>query len=203
MVCYGDFVSVNKQTFFRDRLEVRVFADRAEAGAAGAEIAAGIMRDEIARAGRAAVVFASAVSQDAFLAALRAQEVDWTRVTAFHMDEYAGMRGGPSGVVPALFAGAFVRPRAGGGVSRAGWRGGGRRGRVRALCGTARGGGAVPGDHGNRRERAPGVHRPAGVRFQRSAGCAAGGTRRCVPHAAGTRWSVRAAGGGAARARFR
>ena len=90
-VCYGDFVSVNKQTFFRDRLEVRVFPDRAEAGSAGAEIAAGIMRGEIARAGRAAVVFASAVSQDPFLAALRAQEVDWPRVTAFHMDEYAGM----------------------------------------------------------------------------------------------------------------
>ena len=49
-----------------------VFADRREAGAAGAEIAAGIMRAETERAGRAAVVFASAVSQDAFLAALRA-----------------------------------------------------------------------------------------------------------------------------------
>jgi glucosamine-6-phosphate deaminase len=72
-------------------LEVRVFADPAEAGSAGAEMAAAIMRNEIARAGRAAVVFASAVSQDPFLAALRAQEVDWTRVTAFHMDEYAGM----------------------------------------------------------------------------------------------------------------
>jgi glucosamine-6-phosphate deaminase len=91
VVCYGDFVSVNKQAFFRDRLEVRVFADRGEAGSVGAEMAAGIMRDEIARAGRAAVVFASAVSQDPFLAALRAQEVDWAHVTAFHMDEYAGM----------------------------------------------------------------------------------------------------------------
>ena len=78
VVCYRVFVSVNKQTFYRDRLEVRVFADRSEAGAAGAEIAAGIMRDEIERAGRAAVVFASAVSQDPFLAALRAQEIDWT-----------------------------------------------------------------------------------------------------------------------------
>ena len=86
-------MEADKQAFFRDRLEVRVLAGPAAAGAAGAEIAAGIMRQEIARAGGAAVVFASAVSQDPFLAALGAQEIDWARVTAFHMDEYAGMPG--------------------------------------------------------------------------------------------------------------
>ena len=80
-------------TFTRDKLEVRVYPDRTEAGAAGAQIAAGLIREAIARDGKAAVVFASAVSQDPFLAALRAQEIDWPRVTAFHMDEYAGMSG--------------------------------------------------------------------------------------------------------------
>jgi glucosamine-6-phosphate deaminase len=94
------------QRFLRDRLEVRVFDDRGEAGAAGAEIAAGIIREEIGRAGRAAVVFASAVSQDPFLAAMRAQEIDWARLTAFHMDEYAGM----SGEHPASFR-RFLRER--------------------------------------------------------------------------------------------
>ena len=79
--------------FHRDKLEVRVYPDRATAGAEGAQIAAGIIRDAIARDGRAAVVFASAVSQDPFLAGIRAQEIDWPRVTAFHMDEYAGMPG--------------------------------------------------------------------------------------------------------------
>ena len=104
--CYGDFVGANQRTFFCDRLEVRIFGDRGEAGAAGAETAAGIMREQIGRAGRAAVVFASAVSQDPFLAALRAQEIDWTRITAFHMDEYAGM----SGDHPASFR-RFLRER--------------------------------------------------------------------------------------------
>lgn len=99
-------MSRNKQTFFRDRLEVRVFADRADAGVAGATVAAGILRAETEGAGRAAVVFASAVSQDPFLAALRAQEIDWTRVTAFHMDEYAGM----SADHPASFR-RFLRER--------------------------------------------------------------------------------------------
>jgi glucosamine-6-phosphate deaminase len=71
--------------------ELRIYSSREEAGAAGAPIAAGVIRDEIAKAGKAAVVFASAVSQDPFLASLRAQEIEWPRVTAFHMDEYAGM----------------------------------------------------------------------------------------------------------------
>jgi glucosamine-6-phosphate deaminase len=71
--------------------EVRIYSNRDEAGQAGAGIAAQVIREEIARNGNAAVIFASAVSQDPFLAALRSQEIDWPRVTAFHMDEYAGM----------------------------------------------------------------------------------------------------------------
>jgi len=71
--------------------EVRIYSSREEAGAAGAPIAADVIRNEIAKAGEAAVVLASAVSQDPFLAALRTQEIEWPRVTAFHMDEYAGM----------------------------------------------------------------------------------------------------------------
>jgi glucosamine-6-phosphate deaminase len=80
------------RTFQRDQLEVRIYSDREEAGAAGAAIAADVLRDRIAKDGRIAVVFASAVSQDPFLAALRTQPgIDWPRVTAFHLDEYAGM----------------------------------------------------------------------------------------------------------------
>ena len=71
--------------------EVRIYSAREEAGAAGAAIAAETIRAQVAKAGKAAVVFASAVSQDPFLAALRTQSIDWPRVTAFHMDEYAGM----------------------------------------------------------------------------------------------------------------
>ncbi len=75
-------------------LEVRRFSDRQAAGRAGAEIAAAIIRDTIARDGKMAIVFASAVSQDPFLAALREQPgIMWDRITAFHMDEYAGMSG--------------------------------------------------------------------------------------------------------------
>jgi glucosamine-6-phosphate deaminase len=99
-------VDATHKQFSKDRLQVRIFNDKSSAGAAGAEIAAGIMRAEIERAGRAAVVFASAVSQDPFLAALRAQPIDWTKLTAFHMDEYAGM----SAHHPASFR-RFLRDR--------------------------------------------------------------------------------------------
>jgi glucosamine-6-phosphate deaminase len=94
------------QSFTRDQLAVRVYPDRAAAGAAGAEIAAAIIRDAIARDGKAAVVFASAVSQDPFLAAIRDLPVDWPSVAAFHMDEYAGM----SARHPASFR-RFLRDR--------------------------------------------------------------------------------------------
>jgi glucosamine-6-phosphate deaminase len=99
-------VTANTHSFLRGRLEVRVFAGPVDAGVAGAEIAADVLREETRRAGRAAVVFASAVSQNAFLAALRAQDIDWTRITAFHMDEYAGMHGNH----PASFR-RFLRER--------------------------------------------------------------------------------------------
>jgi glucosamine-6-phosphate deaminase len=72
--------------------EVKTYSHREEAGTAGAAVAGAVIREEIRRKGRAAVVFASAVSQDPFLAALRTEpEIDWGRITAFHMDEYAGM----------------------------------------------------------------------------------------------------------------
>jgi glucosamine-6-phosphate deaminase len=73
-------------------LEVKIFSAREEAGTAGAEIAAQVIRGAIARDGKAAVVFASAVSQDPFLAAVRVRDdIEWRKITSFHLDEYAGM----------------------------------------------------------------------------------------------------------------
>jgi glucosamine-6-phosphate deaminase len=83
---------MDTRSYSRDKLEVRIYADRLQAGAAGAAIAAGIIRQTLAGAEKAAIVLASAVSQDPFLAALRSESgIDWSRVTVFHLDEYAGM----------------------------------------------------------------------------------------------------------------
>ena len=74
------------------RFEVRVFPDRQTAGATGASMAAGIIRETLKHRDSMSIVFASAVSQDPFLAAIRTEpEIPWHRINAFHMDEYAGM----------------------------------------------------------------------------------------------------------------
>ncbi len=80
------------RSFRKDNLEVRIYSDRDEAGSTGATIAAGILGEAVTRDGKAAVVLASAISQDPFLSALRARpEIEWSRISSFHLDEYAGM----------------------------------------------------------------------------------------------------------------
>jgi glucosamine-6-phosphate deaminase len=74
------------------RLRVEVHPDRSSVGRAAARSVGGEIRSLIEREGRAAVIFASAPSQNEFLAALCADaSIDWTKVTAFHLDEYLGV----------------------------------------------------------------------------------------------------------------
>jgi len=93
--------------FAAGALAVRVFPNRRDAGIASAASASIIIRAAIEKDGAAAVVFAAAPSQNEFLAALRADSsIPWQRVTAFHLDEYAGL---PS-THPASFR-RFLRER--------------------------------------------------------------------------------------------
>ncbi|MFY9727957.1 MAG: glucosamine-6-phosphate deaminase [Bryobacteraceae bacterium] len=73
-------------------LSVSVYLARGELGLASARAASAILRAAIEKNGSAAVAFAAAPSQNEFLAHLRADSsIDWRRVTAFHLDEYAGL----------------------------------------------------------------------------------------------------------------
>jgi len=75
-----------------DRLQVRIYADRAAMGSAAAQIVAGWMRSTIAVKGAVNVIFAAAPSQNEFLATLAtAADLDWSRVVAMHMDEYVNL----------------------------------------------------------------------------------------------------------------
>lgn len=61
-------------------------------GAAAAADVAAAMRDHLARSGAVRMIFAAAPSQSDMLDALCAIDgIDWSRVTAFHMDEYLGL----------------------------------------------------------------------------------------------------------------
>jgi glucosamine-6-phosphate deaminase len=71
---------------------IHVAADPVAAGAAAARVAAAALRTAIAEHGAARLLLASAPSQESMLAALvAADSVDWSRVHAFHMDEYVGL----------------------------------------------------------------------------------------------------------------
>lgn len=75
-----------------ERLDVYIYPDRLAIGQAAAAFVTEHLRQAIAARGEANVIFATGASQYEFLAALlNAQGVDWSRVTAFHLDEYLGL----------------------------------------------------------------------------------------------------------------
>jgi glucosamine-6-phosphate deaminase len=79
---------------------IRVFKDRTSLGHAAANQAADAIRRAIAANGRARIIAATAASQLEFLDALtKAPGIDWTKVEAFHLDEYIGL--------PATHPGSF------------------------------------------------------------------------------------------------
>lgn len=70
----------------------RVFHDKATLGAAAAGQAAAAIRRAIEQRGQARIIAATAASQREFLDALtRAPGIDWSKVEAFHLDEYIGL----------------------------------------------------------------------------------------------------------------
>ncbi len=79
-------------SFRADQLNVYVYESRPSKGAAAAAVVAGEIRGLIEARGRAIGIFASAPSQNEFLTALvETPGIDWSRVVAFHLDEYLGM----------------------------------------------------------------------------------------------------------------
>jgi glucosamine-6-phosphate deaminase len=73
-------------------LQVQIYATKQETGRAAAEAGAQILREAIRAQGEANIVLATGASQFEVLEALvAAPEVDWSQVTAFHLDEYVGL----------------------------------------------------------------------------------------------------------------
>ena len=81
-----------QRSFRADQLNVYVYESRSKMGQAAASVIAAEIRRAIQDRGKAVVILASAPSQNEFLASLvEAPDIDWSRVTAFHLDEYLGM----------------------------------------------------------------------------------------------------------------
>lgn len=73
-------------------IDIRLYSTKSEIGTAAAAFGARAITDAIARLGRANIVVATGASQFEMLDALVGHdEIDWSRVTAFHLDEYIDM----------------------------------------------------------------------------------------------------------------
>ncbi len=75
-----------------DKLDYIAFETRTEMGEYSAKEAAKEINRQIAEKGEINMIFAAAPSQNDFLKALIADtSIDWTKIHAFHMDEYIGL----------------------------------------------------------------------------------------------------------------
>jgi glucosamine-6-phosphate deaminase len=75
-----------------ENMPVTVFESNAELGSAAAADFAGIVKRAVAERGETAVIFATGNSQLSFIHALRDHvDIPWSKISAFHMDEYLGM----------------------------------------------------------------------------------------------------------------
>jgi glucosamine-6-phosphate deaminase len=75
-----------------DQLNVQVYTDRPSLGNAAAAQVTIKIKEMLALRGELRMVFAAAPSQNEFLEALvQTDGIDWSQITALHMDEYIGL----------------------------------------------------------------------------------------------------------------
>jgi glucosamine-6-phosphate deaminase len=75
-----------------NRVNIHVSQTKAEMGRKAAFYGAGVIRSAIRDNGKANIILATGASQFEMLESLAAAaDIDWSRVEAFHLDEYAGM----------------------------------------------------------------------------------------------------------------
>ncbi|MBQ9921395.1 MAG: glucosamine-6-phosphate deaminase, partial [Clostridia bacterium] len=78
--------------FTKDNLKVKIFDTRPEMGAYAAEEAKAAIKEALSKKAEIRMIFAAAPSQNEFLASLVSDKtIDFTRIHAFHMDEYIGL----------------------------------------------------------------------------------------------------------------
>ncbi len=81
--------------YIKDKLLIKIFDNRSEMGVNAAKDVSKCIRSLLENKDCVNMIFAAASSQNDFLKALLEDaEIDWTRVNAFHMDEYIGLEMG-------------------------------------------------------------------------------------------------------------
>lgn len=75
----------------KDELQIQIYQDRPALGRAAAEQIAKQINSLLSTQESVRIIFASAPSQNEFLAEIVTKDIDWSRIEAFHMDEYIGL----------------------------------------------------------------------------------------------------------------
>lgn len=79
------------RTFQVDKLKVSIYQDPHTMGKAAADFVAEILNKTIEEKGGANLILATGASQFSFLEAFKQREIDWQKITVFHLDEYKGI----------------------------------------------------------------------------------------------------------------
>ena len=78
--------------FTKDKLRVQIYSSRQAMGEGAAAEAVAYLKELLSKQECVNIIFAAAPSQNEFLAAVAASDIEWDRVNAFHMDEYIGLK---------------------------------------------------------------------------------------------------------------
>lgn len=72
-------------------MEIIILKNKKELGIIAARQGADLIRNAIRERGKASIIVATGASQFQMLGALVKEEIEWSKVTAFHLDEYIGL----------------------------------------------------------------------------------------------------------------
>ncbi|MCR6722650.1 MAG: glucosamine-6-phosphate deaminase [Chitinophagaceae bacterium] len=79
------------KAFQQDSLQINVYEKEEQMGQASAALAASYLNKVIAEKGEVNLILATGTSQFTFLESLKKHEIDWKKITVFHLDEYIGI----------------------------------------------------------------------------------------------------------------
>lgn len=80
-----------QQAFQKDLLKIRIYEEKQYMGEAAADFVATQLQEKIHKKGTANLILATGASQFSFIDALKNKNIDWEKITVFHLDEYKGL----------------------------------------------------------------------------------------------------------------